>query len=353
MGFGETILAGLVVVAVAAVGNRLFGWITLDDLGRWRRHAKAAQDEASKIQTPVSSAPTVAVSAPAREPDGATVTPAPPPRFRILIARLHSDPDDRFREMIADAIERIGGVEAMTVAAEIALQEGVPPSERDRAAQALLAEQRGDLLIAGRYLSDHDGLRLRMINPDEGVAGVHGLTLDDPFELPATFTEATVAALQAIALGRIAVTDQQAGGFLVDRLGPALERLRPLLDGLKHHLPRADAWQLVGAVAAAEWRLGGQSGQDDPLRRAVRHCRDALASGDLQDGAKVRWQVVLGTALSILGEREGSAERIAEAVDAFRGALAVFEEFTAPGYAEIAHGNLQQAEAALAAVRGG
>ncbi|MEQ9332171.1 tetratricopeptide repeat protein [Thalassobaculum sp.] len=305
------------------MGNRMFGWITLAHLKRWRLNAKAKQDEAARIQTAdLNGHPTLL---PVQANDLAAVPVAgPPPRFRVLIARLHGDPDDRFREMITDAIERIGGVEAMTVAAEIALQEGVPPPERDRAAQDLLAEHRGDLLIAGRYLPEHNALRLRMINPGEGVSDVRGMMLDDPFELPVAFTEATVAALQAIALARISVTDEQAGSFLVDRLGPALERFRPLLENLGQRLSSTDSRRLHGAVTTAELRLGEQSGFDEPLHRAIRHCRKILADEDLQEHEAGWWWNALGNSLVILGGREVSNGSLYSAADAFRTALGVW-----------------------------
>lgn len=250
-----------------------------------------------------------------------TVPGGEPTQFRVLVARIVDDNDNHRRELIVDTLESIGGLDVMPIAEAVALKEDQSGPERDAAARALLDEYRGDLLVAGRYLPDHTALRLRAISREDGAQALPGLTLDSPFELPAAFGEGAVAAMQAIVLARITVTEEAAGSYLAGRLAPALERLRPLIPGLTERLGPAEAEGVLFELANAEFRLGEQSGQKAPLLSNVRLCRTVLDGEGTEAQNRGAWLTVLGNTLRLLGVREGSAERLEQAVDAYSAAL--------------------------------
>jgi len=106
-------------------------------------------------------------------------------------------------------------------------------------------------------------------------------------------------------------------------------------------------------LATALQALGEREGSIERLKEAIAAFRAALEVRTRAD-VPIQWaktQNNLGNALGDLGWRERNPERLTEAANACRAALQVFEEIQATSYIEAARRNLARVEARMAGSR--
>ena len=208
----------------------------------------------------------------------------PPPSedgFRIILCWLENDHSGKDAETVEDAFSDVGGIKlfrsARVVAASGAADDWKPAMQES--ANAVLDDWNADLAIAGKVMESGEVLRLWFVSRlGEGTLD-RG---DDPYRLNhvtlgADFHEDLRAQITATALAAVApLSDTEARGRVLDEgLREAAEKLSALLD-------------------------------NPPVARS-----DHLAA----------LHQALGTALRVLGEREGNPARLEQAVEAFRAAL--------------------------------
>ena len=258
--------------------------------------------------------------------------PAPGTHFTILISNLAGDSDGRQTNHVRDAFLNERGLDVRRTCRVVTL-DAVEGSVAEAAAEAieegraLLADWNADLLIWGEVKKADQELNLWFLGGRESTLGAPSYSLTEKLTLPEDFATDFGAQLVAVAAAQVAPATEQAGTYLVDLLQPVAARLERLVDNPPAGLGAERIADLQFSLALASQTLGEQSGQREPLERAVAAYREALKEWT-RERVPLQWAMTqnnLGTALMRLGERESGTARLDEAVAAYREAL---EEWT-------------------------
>ena len=254
--------------------------------------------------------------------------PAPGTHFTILISNLAGDSDGRQTNHVRDVFLNERGLEVRRTCRVVTLA-AVEGSVAEAAAdaieegRALLADWNADLLIWGEVKKADQELNLWFLGRGESTLGAPSYSLTEKLTLPENFETDLGAQLVAVAAAQVAPASERAGTYLVDLLQPVAARLERLVDNPPAGLGAERVADLQFSLALATQTLGEQSGQGEPLERAVAAYREALEECT-RERVPLEWAMTqnnLGTALMRLGERESGTARLDEAVAAYRAAL--------------------------------
>ena len=211
--------------------------------------------------------------------------PAPGTHFTILISNLAGDSDGRQTNHVRDAFLNERGLDVRRTCRVVAL-DAVGGSVADAAAEAmeegraLLADWNADLLIWGEVKKADQELNLWFLGGRESTLGAPSYSLTEKLTLPEDFETDFGAQLVAVAAAQVAPATEQAGTYLVDLLQPVAARLERLVDNPPAGLGAERIADLHFSLALASATLGEQSGQREPLERAVAAYREALKEMD-------------------------------------------------------------------------
>jgi tetratricopeptide (TPR) repeat protein len=280
------------------------------------------------------------------------VTRAPGTHFTVLIADLEGD-DERFSQTsrIEAALDGHEGLEVVRIGSGPRLAELGSRTERqlaaERLARAKLDDKNGDVLIFGEVAEANQRLRLRFVARHESLRGQARSYALEAAELPKDFGADFNAALLAWVAASVAPATEHAGQYVADLLKPAAGKLQHLCAQMPDGLDADQRGNLVHSFALAASVLGEQTGESGWLDQAVAAYRAALEEFTCEH-APLNWaaaQTNLGSALSMLGEREDGASdagrgRLEEAVVAFGAALEVFTRERFPLYWAMTQTNL-------------
>ncbi|MBI5162602.1 MAG: tetratricopeptide repeat protein, partial [Magnetospirillum sp.] len=256
-------------------------------------------------------------------------SPADDHRLTVLVSRLANDADGRQTAHVVASLEGEKGLEKLATCRSLtrtldSQSESQARAEAETTGQAWLERFHADVLVWGEVLGDK-GLRLRFLSPAGGSDGrsygLDGQTLD----LPPSFSADLATQVEALVVLASAPAVDDAGTYLVERLGPLADKLRRL-----HAAPpsgatpdqRASLAVSLGNVLSA---IGEQGGDAARLEAAVIAYRAALELRS-RERVPLAWATTqnnLGAALSSLGTRESGTARLEAAVTAYRAALEV------------------------------
>jgi Tetratricopeptide repeat len=196
-----------------------------------------------------------------------------------------------------------------------------------RDARKLLNKNRGDLLIWGKVVAmpgkeTEVDLRFVSAEHDWSRRGTFGFT-ESSYVLKADFVPEMGSALAAVAgaLAMPAVRDQ--GTFVAQTLTGVANKLAVLIRGIPTSIREGDRAFILVSYGLIEETIGSQSGQLEPLNRAVAAHREVLKEY-IRERVPLGWAMTqnnLGNALSALGQRESGTGRLEEAIAAYREAL--------------------------------
>ena len=252
--------------------------------------------------------------------------------FRLVLCWLWKDASGEDSERVAQAFV---GVEGLTLvrSARIVSATGAHdewrPAMKKRALR-ILEEWNGDLAIVGLVKKSGEVLALWFVprvSEDTFARGDRPYTLEN-VTLGADFHHDLRTQLAAMALAALApLADGERRGQVIERaLRDATSKLVKLLEGRTFPAGKGRATlQLVLGIALSA--LGERESGTQRLEQSVDAYRAALDEFS-RDRGPVLWALTvnsLGIALRVLGEREGGTERLEEAATAYR---AVLEERT-------------------------
>ncbi|HUU46324.1 MAG TPA: tetratricopeptide repeat protein [Acidobacteriota bacterium] len=259
---------------------------------------------------------------------------ADPDRFAVAIANLENDSLGEHRELIADALQDLEGVQILRFDRYITVTGGDLEEVAQRGherARSLLEQAGADVLIWGRVLTSEGQRASRLYWTTSGGHERRAENLCQPqeFELPAIFWEELRDVLRLLVVTAGDLYIDQTGQFIADWLVPFTNQVRSLLKGADatHGWDSESYARVSGILANSLSILGEQSGHDEPLNEAVGLYREILKVWT-RERVPLQWAATqnnLGNALQTLGERESGTDRLEEAVTAYKEAL---EEYT-------------------------
>ena len=254
--------------------------------------------------------------------------PAPGTHFTILVSNLAGDADGRQTNLVRDIFLNEGGLDVRRTCQVVRLAAvggsvAEAATEAMEEGRALLADWNADLLIWGEVKKADQELNLWFLGGRESTLGAPSYSLTEKLTLPEDFESDFGAQLVAVAAASVAPATERAGTYLVELLRPVAARLERLVDNPPAGLGAERIADLHLSLALASATIGDQSGQREPLERAVVAYRAALEEWT-RERVPLDWATTqnnLGNALSVLGERESGTARLEEAVAAYRAAL--------------------------------
>ena len=253
----------------------------------------------------------------------------------MLVAQLEGDTDGVQTRHLFECLEKLfsrGGhgpvIEIVRYPKALTLAQ---PDVSDAVAKAeskgrkWLQRKNADVLIWGSVVTNGSKtLRLRFLPlPEDGGNGAKRYTLDEVFELPASFSEDVGAALAIAVTAAIAPIFEHPGHVLAEVIEPAVQKLVTLAPNMPTGFSKEAKASIWHAYAAGEQQLGEERGESGRLEMAAFYYRKALGEWTRQRNPQA-WastQNNLGEALRVLGERAGDAQRLEAAAAAFREAL--------------------------------
>jgi tetratricopeptide (TPR) repeat protein len=258
---------------------------------------------------------------------------ADPKKISVLLARLYQDRSGgSLQETVREAIVKQLGdaVEVIPWPESLRVGEGRYADANTRArskAQKWLDAKSCDLLIWGRVKGDKTiALRFTASQGSDSDMRSYGLTADT-LELPLGFVSDLGATIAARVVAEAARAVHMSGKFLVPLMRESAERFGPIVRKLNPGFDADTRGSVLHSYALVRQTIGDQAGSSDDLQQAVAAYHAALQESP-RERVPLDWartQNNLGTALSMLGERESGTARQEEAVAAYRDAL---QEYT-------------------------
>ncbi len=247
---------------------------------------------------------------------------AAPGVMTVLIANIYNEPKGasgkgKIAGRIATALNEAFGEGVKTRLIDVTLDANNPAREADQ----WLRKTGADLIIWGDVPAPTVVDLVFRARETELKGGERPVGLDSKLQLSADFGEEFYPALAAIAGAAAAPAVDDAGKYLVPRLMPVVQKLKPLLAGAA--LKGEARGSVAHAYGIAAYAIGEQSGQSNWLEEAVEAYSEALKEWT-RDRVPLQWAMTqnnLGAALQTLGARESGTGRLEEAVSAFREAL--------------------------------
>jgi hypothetical protein len=227
------------------------------------------------------------------------------------------------------------------------LGEADVPSEHLTDRLVEIAGRYQELLVQLKAASGDDPEVVRLKAEAEAALGRGDLDRADAFLQEVEEVQEKAADRQALEL---AATKAQRAGLALTRLRYA--EAASLFAEAAGRMPPGYEEERLGYLdqeTEALYRQSDERGDNAALAAAIER-RRALIQLRPRERVPLQWagtQMSLGNALATLGAREAGTARLEEAVQAYEGALAVFETAGAGYYAEVARRNHDQATALL------
>ena len=252
----------------------------------------------------------------------------PPGRLTIGVARLGNDKDREHEKLLLDELQHFEGVETVPIPRAVDLEEE-DKKKAEEGARGLLKDTGADALIWGSVisLSGKSAMRLYWTTARDmpgAKASERYQPQTETIALPDAFWSDLKQILGLLTQTRLAaLTIDQPGNFVADKLAPLITQVRALLES------KEGAWKpetLAGvqfSLATALQTYGEQSGANDPLAESIELYRKVLDEWT-RERVPLEWAATqnnLGNTLQILGERESGTETLTKSVDAYREAL--------------------------------
>ncbi len=251
-------------------------------------------------------------------------------RFSVLVARIAGDADDTLGNQIFEVLKEFDGVQTLfldrTLAGDGRMGE-VEQSKGAGQAREYLRESGASVLLWGKMLDRDKRIALLFLTTasttQEGTGRQVSPEIGSTIRLPDVFWEDLAKVLRLAIATRWAGFQQ--GHYVADRLPPFIAAVCRLVDSSTGRPgwddnARGETLILLGMALTT---LGEQTGRDEPLRHAVDSYQSALMALP-RERVPLQWAMTqnnLGNALLRLGERESGTARLEEAVAAYRDAL--------------------------------
>ncbi|MEM7056255.1 MAG: tetratricopeptide repeat protein [Pseudomonadota bacterium] len=266
--------------------------------------------------------------------------PSPIPRkkkstakgLRIILCTLEHDEDDRQTKHIRTSLRSALETEKAGCPFEVIRHRGVLVEPDEDSTEAFLGLQRkidlildrhaGDILIFGEVVVADKRLRLKF-GQHGGQSDQKGYSLTERFELPTDFQTDLTQAVVARLIGLCAISTEEQGGYLVERMTDVARRMEHLAANPPPGLSPFDLWQLDHSYGLAKYCIGLQAGRSKDLQISIDAFQSSLTNiaRDTHPDAWSRTYNNLGSALLTLGGRETGTERLEQAITAYTEAL--------------------------------
>ncbi len=261
---------------------------------------------------------------------------ADPARFTVAIAHLQDDDEQEHEKLIfQDLNEGFAGEDKNAVqilrfdrtietAAAQDLESDVATGHQT--ARSYLAESGAEVLIWGTAIGSGEASvpKLYWTTAREGDPSRNpGRYATEDLALPEVFWTDLVDVLRLLVVARDAEFHSLQGHFVVDRVGPFVEKVRSLLTGGGHGWTEEASARVQLVLANSLLTFGAQGGNNHALIEAINRYREVLGHYT-RERVPLYWagtQNNLGNALQELGDREKRTARLEHAVGAYREAL--------------------------------
>ena len=261
---------------------------------------------------------------------------ADPARFTVAIAHLQDDDEQEHEKLIfQDLNEGFAGEDKNAVqilrfdrtietAAAQDLESDVATGHQT--ARSYLAESGAEVLIWGTAIRSGEASvpKLYWTTAREGDPSRNpGRYATEDLALPEVFWTDLVDVLRLLVVARDAEFHSLQGHFVVDRVGPFVEKVRSLLTGGGHGWTEEASARVQLVLANSLLTFGAQGGNNHALIEAINRYREVLGHYT-RERVPLYWagtQNNLGNALQRLGGRERGTAPLEEAVAAYREAL--------------------------------
>ena len=269
---------------------------------------------------------------------------ADPRRFAIALAHLEKDKEQQHELLIREVLKDFEGVQLLQFDRTISL-EGTQPEDKEEKGHAqarqYLKDSEAHVLIWGVILrhDDKSAPRLYWTTPQDSKRATAPYQPEN-FKLPELFWNDLAEVLRLVVATQYSKfrAQEEEGRFIADQLAPFIERVRKLLDKSTGRPGWSEVQVVLGDALSA---LGEQTGKNKPLEEAVAAYRAALTEWT-REQVPLGWaraQHGLGTTLTLLGERDKGTTHLKEAVEAYEEALKEWTRKRAPlGWVATQHG---------------
>jgi tetratricopeptide (TPR) repeat protein len=256
--------------------------------------------------------------------------PAPDTRFTILLADLAGDDaalTETFR--LSRALTQSGGFEVRLIGRELKPSSVGSVRESDARNAVIgrqwLKELNGDLLVWGQVLGS--SLVLSFVSQGDSPSELMGYArLGERLDLPREMVEALSVQVEAIALSLVPHVDEEGRDVLVT-LEPVAAKLEDLLksSGRLRSDTRSAVANALGLTALA---LGQRGGSENWTAKAVEsfHTSVALLGNEVDPRKPARVQTNLGVALGALADARGDMSLMRESIRYHRQAAQAFPD---------------------------
>jgi len=260
---------------------------------------------------------------------------ADPRRFAIALAHLEKDKEQQHELLIREVLKDFEGVQLLQFDRTISL-EGTQPEDKEEKGHAqarqYLKDSEAHVLIWGVILrhDDKSAPRLYWTTPQDSKRATAPYQPEN-FKLPELFWNDLAEVLRLVVATQYSKfrAQEEEGRFIADQLAPFIERVRKLLDKSTGRPGWSEVQVVLGDALSA---LGEQTGKNKPLEEAVAAYRAALTEWT-REQVPLGWaraQHGLGTTLTLLGERDKGTTHLKEAVEAYEEALKEWTRKRAP-----------------------
>jgi hypothetical protein len=202
---------------------------------------------------------------------------ADPQRFAVALAHLEHDKERQYEQLIRELLKDFEGVQLLQFDRTISLA-GTQPEESEKKGHArarqYLEDSKAHVLIWGLVLS-YD---------DKSAPRLYWTTLQDikratvpyqpeNFKLPDLFWNDLAEVLRLVVATQYSKFHAQQGHFIADQLAPFIERVKKLLN---KNVGRPGWSEVLVVLGDALSTLGEQTGTNKPLEEAVKVYQAAL-----------------------------------------------------------------------------
>jgi hypothetical protein len=253
---------------------------------------------------------------------------ADPNFFTVIIADLVNDsPDRQNKTLIIEDLKEIKGISVKSIDRMILIEgsdtEKMEKTGHDKA-RKYLHETWAQVIIWGTVLA-HEGKTIPKLYWTVAEDIIQEKRYDryqiSEFRLPELFWNDLGNILCLLAVNYASQFYAKSGHYISDQIAPFIEKVRSVLDGgVRGDLIKENRSQIQSILASALLTLGEQTGQRQPLIEAISFYEEALKERT-RERVPLDWAATqndLGNVLWRLGERESGAERLEEAVAAYR-----------------------------------
>ena len=279
-----------------------------------------------------------------------------PKKFTVAIAELDRDKNNQLQQDLIHGMDYLpfeNSLEILAIPRVITTRRSKKSARQKierRKSYRLLRKAKADILVWGNAVGENNDKANLCWYFSNGHGKPKGYQFGEQLELPELFVDDLKDALIIVVLTQFSDinNEETTGKFIADQLEQVvakLERLVNTFESSKNEVPT----ELLLVLGNALSTIGEQQGKNSALERAIDLFRKLLKV-TVQKQAPLDWAMTqnnLGSTLNSLGERESGTQRLDEAVRAYQEALKEYTRERVPLSWATTQNNLGNALASL------